>query len=190
VRVIRGHEGKSAHSPATGYRYDGLYQISDYWHEVGRDGFKIWRFRLVKAGASDTTDMQLGGQTQRVETTVQRIVRNTKIALTVKELHDHICQVGGLQLLTPAGPYAEAAHIRGLGAPHNGTDSMDNILCLCPNHHVLFDNGGIYIDDADVVREAGTDKPVAKLRLIPGHELDAKHVQYHRAHYVNGSLPG
>jgi hypothetical protein len=36
----------------------------------------------------------------------------------------------------------EAAHIRPLGAPHNGPDTLDNTLCLCPNHHVLFDHGG------------------------------------------------
>ena len=36
----------------------------------------------------------------------------------------------------------EAAHIRPLGAPHNGPDTLDNTLCLCPNHHVPFDHSG------------------------------------------------
>jgi hypothetical protein len=36
----------------------------------------------------------------------------------------------------------EAAHIRPLGAPHNGPDTWDNTLCLCPNHHVPFDHSG------------------------------------------------
>lgn len=45
VRLVRG----SGHaSPATGYSYDGLYAVEDFWHEVGKSGFKIWRFRLVK----------------------------------------------------------------------------------------------------------------------------------------------
>jgi putative restriction endonuclease len=52
-----------------------------------------------------------------------------------------------LRLDTPAGPYAEGAHIRPLGAPHRGPDTLDNLLCLCPNHHLLFDIGAITIAD-------------------------------------------
>lgn len=46
-----------------------------------------------------------------------------------------------LDLNAKVAPYAEAAHIRALGSPHNGPDVIENVLCLCPNHHVLFDNG-------------------------------------------------
>ena len=31
VRVIRGHEGDPAYSPASGYRYDGLFRVAEYW---------------------------------------------------------------------------------------------------------------------------------------------------------------
>src|SRR5215510_12818965 len=48
VRVIRGTLHRSPYSPASGYRYDGLYRVDDYWRERGRSGFFIWRFRLVK----------------------------------------------------------------------------------------------------------------------------------------------
>ena len=53
----------------------------------------------------------------------------------------------GIRLESLASPYAEAAHIRPLGAPHNGPDTSDNILCLCPNHHVLFDHGSVEIGE-------------------------------------------
>jgi putative restriction endonuclease len=187
VRVIRGYEGNPAYSPAAGYRYDGLYQVTDYWHEPGRDAYEIWRFRLVKAGASETADVQAGDPAHRVETTVQRIVRSTEIANRVKDLHDHTCQICGIQLLTPAGAYAEAAHVRGLGAPHHGPDSLDNVLCLCPNHHVLFDNGAIYIDEEEMVREAGSRKVIAQLRLVQGHTINQQYVRYHRDHYMSDS---
>jgi predicted restriction endonuclease len=39
--------------------------------------------------------------------------------------------------------YAEAHHIKPLGAPHNGPDVRANILCVCPNDHVLLDYGAI-----------------------------------------------
>lgn len=48
VRVIRGARLHSSSSPECGYRYDGLYQVVDYWRERGRSGFYIWRYRLVK----------------------------------------------------------------------------------------------------------------------------------------------
>ena len=48
VRVIRGARQHSPYAPEAGYRYDGLYSVDDYWREVGKAGFYIWRFRLVK----------------------------------------------------------------------------------------------------------------------------------------------
>jgi putative restriction endonuclease len=48
VRVIRGARQRSPYAPAAGYRYDGLYSVDEYWREVGKAGFYIWRFQLVK----------------------------------------------------------------------------------------------------------------------------------------------
>ncbi|KAK1260280.1 SUVH2 [Acorus gramineus] len=47
VRVIRGF--KSERSP-TGkvYVYDGLYRIVDYWLAVGKSGFNVYKYRLVR----------------------------------------------------------------------------------------------------------------------------------------------
>jgi putative restriction endonuclease len=52
------------------------------------------------------------------------------------------------------------AHIRPLGAPHNGPDVKENIIiCLCPNHHVLFDSGAITLaDDLLVIGVDGRGK--------------------------------
>lgn len=41
----------SHHSdPKAGYRYDGLYWIDRYLAEVGKHGFRIWRYRLEALG--------------------------------------------------------------------------------------------------------------------------------------------
>src|ERR671916_1975006 len=48
VRVIRGSSHDSEYSPPSGYSYDGLYSVEEFWRDVGRSGFGIWRFRLVK----------------------------------------------------------------------------------------------------------------------------------------------
>ena len=42
VRVIRGYNHQSSYSPETGYRYDGLYLVEDYWKDIGKSGFVIW----------------------------------------------------------------------------------------------------------------------------------------------------
>lgn len=51
VRVIRGFNHNSAWSPKTGYRYGGIYFVVEHWEEIGKSGFKICRFKLVKEDA-------------------------------------------------------------------------------------------------------------------------------------------
>ncbi len=48
IRLIRGHTHDSPYSPSEGYRYDGLFYVSEYWSETGVDGYRIWRFKLRK----------------------------------------------------------------------------------------------------------------------------------------------
>lgn len=119
----------------------------------------------------------------RVETTIQRLIRSTAVAIGVKRLHRYTCQICGAQLVTPAGPYAEAAHIRPLGKPHNGPDVASNVLCLCPNHHLLFDAGAIYIDAAGQVCDTITEAVIERLRVTPSHPLNWDHFSYNRNHH-------
>lgn len=37
LRVVRGANGEPTFSPATGYRYDGLFAVTRYWREPGID---------------------------------------------------------------------------------------------------------------------------------------------------------
>jgi len=48
VRVMRGFKGDPAYSPASGYRYDGMYHVDQHWSETGKSGFRIWRFRMIR----------------------------------------------------------------------------------------------------------------------------------------------
>ena len=77
-------------------------------------------------------------------------------------MHQYRCQVCGVALKPQEFLYAEGAHIRPLGKPHDGPDSLDNNLCLCPNHHVLFDRLGFMIaDEMTLIGIKG------KLRTVP-----------------------
>src|ERR1700733_6223682 len=104
---------------------------------------------------------------ERQKTVVYRILRDTFMAMRVKLLHRFECQICGVTIELPnGGRYAEAHHIKPLGAPHHGPDAPGNILCLCPNHHAELDYG---------VRPLILDE----LRRISGHTVDEVCVNYH-----------
>nr|CAG4710288.1 unnamed protein product [Naegleria fowleri] len=53
VRLIRSYQLDSAYAPAKGYRYDGLYWVTDYWREPqrlksGYFGALVYRYRMIR----------------------------------------------------------------------------------------------------------------------------------------------
>ncbi|MFG2905833.1 HNH endonuclease [Kitasatospora sp. NPDC048286] len=128
-----------------------------------------------------TVPERAAGGTRRRETTSSSPVRNTAIVSRVKEFYGSRCQVCDTLLQYKRKPYSEAAHIRGLGKPHYGPDELHNLLCLCANHHVLFDGLEIYIDADGVVRETHGDRSLGPLSRHPDHPIDEKYIDYHRA---------
>jgi len=48
VRVVRGAEHRSSHSPATGYQYDGLYRVERYCRKLVTGGVR--RQRVERLG--------------------------------------------------------------------------------------------------------------------------------------------
>ncbi|NOY87643.1 MAG: HNH endonuclease [Deltaproteobacteria bacterium] len=185
IRVNRGYQADSDYAPPKGYKYGGLYRIEACWHERGRDGFVVWRYRLVKITASDVLSSQASGaqppygQTQPKRTSIYttRIIRNSETGNSIKALYNHTCQISGTRLQTPTGPYAESCHIKPLGRPHSGPDTVNNILCLSPNIHVLFDFGAIAISDD--LRILGMD---SQFTVRPEHHLSEESIVYHREH--------
>jgi HNH endonuclease len=103
----------------------------------------------------------------RVATLVYRRLRDTQLARKVKLLHDHRCQICDHVIILRDGTrYAEAHHIKPLGITHSGPDIMENILCLCPNHHAELDYG---------VRPISLDA----LRLHKAHSVSQEFIDYH-----------
>ena len=185
VRVVRGANGDKTYSPATGYRYDGLFKVVDHWSEIGESGFRIWRFRLEQDEVLDTQSGAIHPPTGnkrpgRTSSSAVRVIRTTGVSEHVKAMYDFACQICGVQIPVPKGRYAEGAHIKGLGRPHNGPDIIANVLCLCPNHHAAFDLGGIYIDEHFVAREFG-GKIIGPLRIDQRHGIDPEFIRYHRS---------
>ena len=185
VRVIRGESGGP-------YTYEGLFRVTEYWSKVGSDRFRVWQFRLEAIGVGisfrrqDPVEVLRGTAPEdnlapgRRLTITQRLVRSTRVIEYVKLLYDDRCQICSTALVHPGGRTSEGAHIRGLGEPHQGQDSVSNVLCLCPNHHTLFDRGGVWIsDDLEVFIHPGNS--LGKLNLAEGHEIDTNNLRYHRS---------
>ncbi|HEY8979962.1 MAG TPA: YDG/SRA domain-containing protein [Streptomyces sp.] len=188
VRVVRRITDSSG---ARAYRYDGLYTVEDYWSEQGPGGRRVWRFRLVRMaaaeqGEADLAQLDEGGRPSlvggiRSSLSVQRVVRSTAIANLVKQIHDSRCQVCGVRLQLRAGrAYAEAAHIRPMESPHEGADAISNLLCLCPNCHVLMGAGMLVINDDLTVVSRADSAVLGVLREIPEHRIDRQALAYHR----------
>ena len=51
--MIRSFKHNSVFSPKTGYKYGGLYKVVDHWDELGKSGFRICRFKLIKEDVLD-----------------------------------------------------------------------------------------------------------------------------------------
>ncbi|MEV0730679.1 HNH endonuclease [Polymorphospora sp. NPDC050346] len=152
---------------------------ADLLKELGMSGYESATGTFDDGPDSGIFTGSLGG-TSRCEVTLQRIIRSTKVAETVKAIYDHHCQICGERLETPNGGYSQAAHTRGLGAPHHGPDHISNVLCLCPNHHVLFDSFAIYVDEHWIVRRAADNLELGALRRHATHPIDPAQLAYHR----------
>ena len=122
--------------------------------------------------ASDSqaaNDINLPAQPERVLQQVSRIIRDTAISRELKLIYDHCCQLCGTAISLCGRAYSEAHHIKPLGSPHNGDDTRENLICVCPNCHVLLDYAAIPLDPNS-------------LKTLK-HVLDPANVAYHNALY-------
>lgn len=115
------------------------------------------------------------GLPERIKQTTYRLVRDTAISREIKRLYEFRCQICGVRLeIEPGVFHAEAHHIQPLGGIHKGPDVRENILCLCPNHHALFDYFAIQLDPAT-------------LRLNK-HPLGQTFIAYHNNRVKEGKI--
>ncbi|MET4619855.1 putative restriction endonuclease [Arthrobacter sp. 2762] len=183
VRVLVKESVLTARKSHNEYVYLGLFTVTN-WGWGMRDGWKVLIYQLrAVAGESLIPDQVATALTRGEDVTpprrsahVNRIIRNYDVAASVKLLYDNTCQICRTRLVTAAGPYSEGAHIRPLGIPHNGPDTLDNILCLCPNCHVLFDGHALTVRADGTVLNLG--KPTGRLRMAGAHRLNYEHLAY------------
>ena len=117
----------------------------------------------------------------RCEAQVSRIIRDTKLARELKIFYGFACQVCGLRIEPSCDSfYVEVHHVRPLGGGHDGLDTHDNMLVLCPNHHAMFDFGIPHFLSPERIGIAGT-----AYDLTLKHTLSHESITYHNAKLQN-----
>lgn len=196
IRIIRGSGGDSEFSPESGYRYDGLFLVTKHWFDKSSDGPLIIRFELVKydfdqplppkrknKGEVDSNAPAGNENPNRIMApTAFRIERDPKVPRWIKKLYQDECQICRTTLLLPSGKYSQGAHIQGLGDPHLGPDTVENMLCLCANCHILFDNGVFYIEKEgnQVVNLISGES--RSLLVNSSHNISDSAIAHHKLH--------
>ncbi|MDB2390753.1 HNH endonuclease [Alphaproteobacteria bacterium] len=183
VRVTRGHQIGSG--PESGYRYDGLYYVRKYERIRGSSGFLICRFHLASLLDREEIEKKLVGcfkktfqSVDRKLSLVTRLKRDVKLSEKLKTMYDYTCQVCGVKLDSPSGSIANGAHIKALGYPHNGPDVIQNMLCLCPNHHEQFDAFSYYIDPQKLIIRNLDKLDGQKIYVHEKHEISTEFLAY------------
>ena len=118
--------------------------------------------------------------------------RNRKKAAALKKHYNNTCMFCGSRLQVAGDRfYSEAAHIKGVGEPHNGPDKAINMLVLCPNHHLQFDRGVLRLqrvgDHYQILSIVPSD-PLEGKRITLTHHIDDECVKYHRDWFNNPLL--
>lgn len=146
----------------------GFKHGEDLFFSVEGLGAGVWGLRSKLAETPKASDLPTGvAEPEKIYALTYRVLRDTPLARKIKVLHADRCQLcGNAVQITPIKTYSEAHHIIPLGSPHNGPDTPENILVLCPNHHVLCDYGAIQLD-------------LSKIRIVKGHLISGASIGYH-----------
>lgn len=123
---------------------------------------------------------------QRRTAVVQAQDRDSRVKRQVKAWYDNTCQFCRTMIELPRPPfaYSEAAHIQALGAPHNGPDRVENVLCLCPNCHVRFDMGARFLTDELRIIDSATGNDLGPLTVHAQHRIRLEYIRQHRSRWA------
>lgn len=166
---------KQSKKPGNGFTRDvgGSQVFDDKWwmEEVRKSHAFDWSPFIGSQKANSpifpSGDLDPEVLTERARIEVSRIIRDAVIVRKVKALHDHTCQVCRQRLELRSGQYySEAHHLKPLGTPHNGPDSLSNLICVCPTCHVKLDYAAMEIE-------------IDKLSTVEGHKIAMVYVAYH-----------
>lgn len=163
-RTIQDHSADS----------DG-FKGNNVFYSVKGIGSGVWGLRSHLQSTPSASDIESPSAPERLLVETYRVLRDTELARKIKALHKNVCQLCGQTVMLKDGAtYSEAHHIKPLGSPHNGPDVAENIVVLCPNHHVMLDYGAVFLAAKD-------------LRSIQGHVIGSAYINYHNKNVFDHS---
>ena len=149
----------------------------DLFFSVEGIGEGVWGLREYEVAtphASDINGSEGNQDPTRIRQETYRILRDTALARKIKLIHGDQCQLCGETIvLSDGSTYSEAHHIKPLGGPHHGPDVPENIIVLCPNHHVMFDYGAITVGRSQI-------------KSCINHHVGQKYLDYHNEVIAHG----
>ena len=158
--------------------------VRDIFYSVEGLGKGIWGLRNSEINSTPKAPDSGNNTPKRIKQETYRILRDTALARRLKVLYNNKCQICGKSIALKKNHYSEAHHIRPLDkTKHKGPDTADNIIVLCPEHHVEFDYGVIAIEPTTLtVIHKDKKNPFygKKITLLAQHKLNNKHLKYHK----------
>lgn len=110
-------------------------------------------------------------------------LRDRRKSAVIKQRYNNACQFCGTKLqVSQSFHYSEAVHIKAVGSPHDGPDRIDNMVVLCPNHHLQFDHGILCIEKIGseyTINSKLANDPLHGKTITLLHDIKDEYVKYH-----------
>ncbi|WP_154990825.1 HNH endonuclease [Priestia megaterium] len=115
--------------------------------------------------------------------------RDQSIVKSLKQLYNNECQICAEKIEVGKGKfYSEVHHIKPLGA-HNGPDTSENMIVLCPNHHIMYDMGVIRINILEKKVYHYNKNNMLNGKVINlKHNINKEYTTYHDSQIFKGSI--
>lgn len=126
-----------------------------------------------------TSILTVDGKNNKIEKVLSVYKRNRNLVEELKRLHDNKCQICGQKLNLGDRFYSEVHHIHPLHL--KGPDITENMIVLCPNHHILFDKGAISLE-LNMLNKANIkyiDGIEEEIWLSEDHRISQEYIDFH-----------
>lgn len=124
----------------------------------------------------------ISNQNQKTKQVSQtKWVRNSRLAVSLKELYKHTCQCCKTSYPSRTGYLSEAHHVQGYNDTHKGDDSWENMIVLCPTCHGWFDDSYFAIHPETFVLHCYDEShPLhgTVFQTQPNHQLHPSYLEY------------
>jgi hypothetical protein len=164
----------------------GFAQFSDTFYDNSREPISMYvNNTIVEVDEENENTSDVSGEETPDKRDVSITVtdRSQSIVSNLKQKYNDTCQICHKRLeVGKNGFMSEVHHIKPLGK-HFGSDTEDNMIVLCPNHHTMFDRGIITIDlDKKIVIHVNPKNAIHRKKILVEHKINSDNVHYH---YMN-----